>query len=67
MQSLKVGAYEVITALGLMGIVRLYLAFQHDPRLINPTLVMGELIALYVVTAVASEAAIVSSLRPARG
>lgn len=67
MQSLKVGVYEVITALGLMGVVQMYLALQHDPRLINATLVLGELIALYAVTVVASEALIVSSLCPARG
>lgn len=67
MESLKVGVYEVITALGLMGVVHVFLAFQRDPRLINPTMVLGEVIALYAVTAVASEALIVSVYRPARG
>jgi hypothetical protein len=64
-QSLKVGAYEVITALGLMGVVYMYLALQLDPRIINPTLVLGGLIAVYAVTAISSEAVIVSGLRPA--
>lgn len=64
MQSLKVGAYEVIIALGLMGVVYLYLALRLDPRIVNPTLVSGGLIALYAVIAISSEAVIVSGLRP---
>lgn len=67
MQLLKVSMYEVITALGLMGIVHVFLAFQHDPRLMNPAIMLGEVIALYTVTALASEALIISVYRPSRG
>lgn len=61
---LKTEVYEVLAALGLMGVVEFYLSIQHDPLIINPAVVMGELIALYVLIAVASEAMIVSGLRP---
>jgi len=66
-QWLRIGTYEMITALGMLGVVHVCLAVRHDPWIINPTLTMGELIALYGVTAVASESAIVSNLRPATG
>jgi hypothetical protein len=65
MRSLMVGAYEVITALGLLGVIHMYLAVQRDPRIISLTLVSGELIVLYAVAAIASEALIVSRFRPA--
>ncbi len=67
MQSLKVSACEVVTALGLLGILDVCLALLHDPWLVKPSFVIGGLIALYAVTAVASEAVIVSIYRPPLG
>ena len=64
MQVLKTAICEALAALGLLGVVEFFLAIQHDPLIIKPTLVMGELITLYVVIATASEALIVSDLRP---
>jgi hypothetical protein len=64
MQVLKIGIYEVITALGLLGVIDLYLSLHNDQRLINPTIVIAGLITLYSVIAVASEAVIVAELRP---
>lgn len=63
----KVCAFEAVTALALMGFIHLYLVLRLDFWLINPAFVLGELVALYAVTAVASEAAIASSLRPTAG
>jgi hypothetical protein len=64
MPSLKTGVYEVIAALGLLAVIEFYLSIQHDPLIINPTLVMGELITVYLLIAVASEGLIVAGLRP---
>jgi len=64
MQVLKNGTYEVLTALGLLGLVAWWVSLHNDPRIINPTLLTTGLVTLYLVVAIASEALIVSGLRP---
>ncbi|HWZ44720.1 MAG TPA: hypothetical protein VNW97_14690 [Candidatus Saccharimonadales bacterium] len=59
MRTFKICLYEIITALALLGLAHVYLG---DQRLLPFAQVM--LVALYVLTAVATEAVIASSFRP---
>jgi hypothetical protein len=63
MRTLKTYMYEVIAALALLGLLYIYLADQGtDQGFLTRAEVM--VVALYVLIAVATEALIVSSLRP---
>lgn len=65
-RSLKISAFEVIMALGLMAIIRAYSGLLFNAWLINPALIKGELIAAYAVIAMSSEAVIVATFRPGK-
>ncbi len=64
MKSANIGLYEGFAALGLLIVVQVNVVIQADALIINPTMIKGALILMYVMVAGTSEALIASAFRP---